>query len=90
MKKTALFFLPFLLFLFLLPFSSEVKAQSQIKGWVTGENGQPLAYANVLLMNAADNILIKGEVNFATSIPIPILERLKTRILSIRSSASFG
>lgn len=66
MKKTALFFLSFLLFLFLISVPNNVTAQSQIKGEVVGEDGQPLAYANILLMKATDNTLIKGEVTSET------------------------
>ncbi|MBK8921906.1 MAG: TonB-dependent receptor [Saprospirales bacterium] len=35
-------------------------AQSQIRGIVTDEAGQPLAAANVLLLNPADSSLVKG------------------------------
>lgn len=39
--------------------------QSQIAGTVKLDNGQPLPFANVLLLSAADSSLVKGEVSGA-------------------------
>ncbi|MCB0569620.1 MAG: TonB-dependent receptor [Phaeodactylibacter sp.] len=38
-------------------------AQSQISGMVNSETGQPLSFANVLLLSAADSSLVKGQVS---------------------------
>jgi iron complex outermembrane recepter protein len=37
-------------------------AQKQVQGQVTESDGEPLAYANVLLLNAADSSFIKAEM----------------------------
>jgi outer membrane receptor protein involved in Fe transport len=46
--------------LFLLPLSS--LAQSSIRGKVVTQQGNALAYANVLLLNSTDSSLVKGSV----------------------------
>ncbi len=51
--------MPVFIFLFLL-FHLNGEAQSKIHGTVTGDNGQPLQNANVLLLNAKDSSLVKG------------------------------
>ncbi|MCB0598388.1 MAG: TonB-dependent receptor [Lewinellaceae bacterium] len=48
---------------FFLFYSQSIQAQSQISGTVQTENGQPLPFANVLLLSAADSSLIKGQVS---------------------------
>ncbi|MCB0555728.1 MAG: TonB-dependent receptor family protein [Phaeodactylibacter sp.] len=40
-----------------------IQAQSQIAGAIKTENGQPLSFANVLLLSASDSSLIKGQVS---------------------------
>lgn len=49
-------------FLLALIFFNSAQAQNQIYGAVIDQNGAPLAYANVLLLQAADSSLIKGQV----------------------------
>ena len=51
----------FIAVLFFYPFSRSI-AQTQIKGLVTDDSGQPVAWANVLLLRASDSTMVKGQV----------------------------
>lgn len=48
--------------LFLMIFTG-LKAQNQISGTIIDENNLPLSYAGVMLLQASDSLLIKGEVS---------------------------
>jgi hypothetical protein len=39
-----------------------LSAQTQVQGRIVDERGEPLAYANILLLTAADSAFVKGEV----------------------------
>ncbi|MEM6723745.1 MAG: outer membrane beta-barrel family protein [Bacteroidota bacterium] len=47
---------------FSIAFLPVLSAQSTISGLVQDAEGQAMAYANVLLLNASDSILLKGEI----------------------------
>ncbi|MEL7222643.1 MAG: outer membrane beta-barrel protein, partial [Bacteroidota bacterium] len=46
-----------------LMFLTGLRAQNQINGTIIDENSVPLSYAGVMLLQAADSLLIKGEVS---------------------------
>ncbi|HEV8285565.1 MAG TPA: outer membrane beta-barrel protein [Chitinophagaceae bacterium] len=64
--RQALFYLKIVLYLFFgisfLFTCTNTFAQSKISGFVTDANNQPLANANVLLLNSKDSSLVKGSV----------------------------
>ena len=57
--KTAAVFCLFLSFLLICNLTI---AQTQLTGKLLSEKGSPLAYANVLLLNPIDSVLLKGQV----------------------------
>ncbi len=43
-------------------FGAALSAQTQVKGHILEAQGEPLAFANILLLDAADSSFIKGEI----------------------------
>lgn len=52
-----------ILFSLLMAMSCYAFSQGNIKGKVTNENNQPVEFANILLLNAADSSLAKGDLS---------------------------
>ncbi len=61
MKKVANCFFTGI-FLFLTGLFSQLQAQNQLQGSLITAEGAPLAFANVLLLQAVDSTLIKGQI----------------------------
>ena len=53
---------PILFTFFLLGFIIQTRAQHQITGTITDEQGAPLLYSNILLLNA-EEAFIKGDLS---------------------------
>ena len=54
-----------ILLIILLTFFTSMFGQNQIKGLIISEKGEPLAFANVVLLNRQDSIFINGTVSGA-------------------------
>lgn len=61
MKNPTRFY--FLLLFTLVALGVQLQAQNRITGTVTTSEGDPLPYANVLLLSASDSSLVKGQVS---------------------------
>ena len=79
MKQSLLFLLTLLLT------GAVVQAQTRLTGQVGDEQGKPLAFVNVLLLNARDSSLVKGAV--ATDAGLFLLEGLPSGRYVVATSA---
>lgn len=52
-----------ILLIILLTFFTSMFGQNQIKGLIISEKGEPLAFANVVLLNRTDSVFVKGAVS---------------------------
>lgn len=54
---------PFLIFAIALFFSASLAAQTQVQGRILESEDEPLAFVNILLLDATDSSFVKGEIS---------------------------